>query len=85
TAVYFPPSKILGQCCGICEVTRCEDGDDLHEIGATWVNPEHPCRKAECIKEHGSVMTVFTAQPCPVIPKDCPKVLIKLLQLTIFS
>ncbi|CAL1296415.1 unnamed protein product [Larinioides sclopetarius] len=73
TAVYFPPSKILGQCCGICEINKCEDGDDLHEIGETWIDPEHPCRKAECIKEHGSVMTIFTTKSCPIVPQDCPK------------
>ncbi|GFW41634.1 hemocytin [Trichonephila clavipes] len=73
TATYFPPSKILGQCCGFCEVTKCEDGDELYEIGDTWVSPDQPCRKAECIKEHGTVKTLYTKQSCPTIPKDCPK------------
>ncbi|GFT47742.1 hemocytin [Nephila pilipes] len=73
TAVYFPPSKILGQCCGICQVTKCEDGDELYEIGDTWFSPDEPCRKAECVKEHGTVKTIYTKQSCPTIPEDCPK------------
>ncbi|GIY68776.1 von Willebrand factor, partial [Caerostris darwini] len=73
TAMYFPPSKILGQCCGICRVTKCEDDDQLYEVGDTWVNPDQPCREAECIKEHDAVKTVYTKKPCPVVPKDCPE------------
>ncbi|GIY80059.1 von Willebrand factor [Caerostris extrusa] len=73
TAMYFPPSKILGQCCGICRVTKCEDDDQLYEVGDTWVNLDQPCREAECIKEHDTVKTVYTKKPCPVVPKDCPE------------
>ncbi|KAG8186759.1 hypothetical protein JTE90_010656 [Oedothorax gibbosus] len=72
-AVYFPPSKILGQCCGVCRITRCEDAEKVYEVGDTWVNEDQPCRKAECVKEYGIVKIVYTRQPCPTIPKDCPK------------
>nr|XP_042904159.1 uncharacterized protein LOC107439698 isoform X4 [Parasteatoda tepidariorum] len=69
----IPPSKFLGQCCGICHVTKCEDDDQLHDIGDTWTSEEHKCRVAECVKEFGSVKTVYTKKSCPIIPRDCPK------------
>ncbi|XP_054713671.1 uncharacterized protein LOC129223130 [Uloborus diversus] len=73
TAILFPPSKILGQCCGVCKVMKCEDDDILYSVGDTWTSNNHPCRTAECVNEFGKIKTVYTRQPCPAIPKECPR------------
>lgn len=46
----------------------------MYSVGDTWTSNEDSCKIAECMSEFGKVHVVYTKQPCPVIPEDCPPV-----------
>lgn len=73
TSDYIPPSKKLGQCCGICTPSTCDEDGTLYSVGESWVPESDRCQKAECVNVGGSPKVIYTNPSCPSIPDDCPR------------